>query len=186
MSLIYLLLIALGLSMDALAVSITIGVTVNCFAVRHAFRAGLFFGGFQALMPLIGWAAGQTFSAWIKPFDHWVAFGLLAIIGGKMVIESLRSEKKADDPSCDPTNIVTMLGLAIATSIDALAVGLSLSCLEVRILYPVLVIGGVTFLLSFLGVWAGARVRFGKRFEIIGGVVLIGVGLKILLSHLFG
>jgi putative Mn2+ efflux pump MntP len=177
-----LLLIAVGLSMDALAVSLTIGLTLGCFRVRHALRTGLFFGGFQALMPLIGWAAGLTFSSWIKPFDHWIAFGLLILIGGKMVIDSLRPGD--DHKVCDPENLATMTILAVATSIDALAVGLSLSFLDVQILPPVVIIGLVTFLLSFAGEWAGNRLAFGKRFEIIGGIVLIAVGTRILIQHL--
>jgi manganese efflux pump family protein len=184
MDLASLLLIAVGLSMDALAVSLTIGLTLSCFQIRPALRTALFFGGFQALMPLIGWASGMTFSGWIKPFDHWVAFGLLVFIGGKMIRESRKPE--GDKIVCNPNNYATLLTLAVATSIDALAVGLSLSFLEVRILTPVLVIGAVTFGLSFLGVWVGNRLRLGKSIEVLGGLVLIGVGLKILLQHLLG
>jgi manganese efflux pump family protein len=179
-----LLLIAVGLSMDALAVSLTIGLTLSCFQLRPALRTALFFGGFQALMPLIGWASGMTFSNWIKPFDHWVAFGLLLFIGGKMIWEARKTGE--EHKTCNPDNLATMLTLAVATSIDALAVGLSLSFLEVRILTPVLVIGTVTFGLSFLGVWVGNRLRLGRSIEIIGGLVLIGVGLKILVQHLMG
>lgn len=185
MNLFTIIIIALGLAMDAFAVSIASGVTLKCFKVGHALRVALFFGGFQALMPVLGWLAGSTFQQYIAAFDHWVAFGLLTFIGGKMIYESFLIEKTEDN--CDPNNLTTIFILAIATSIDALAVGLSFSILQVQIILPVIIIGIVTFLLSLLGVYIGGRFGslFEKKIEFIGGIILIGIGLRILIEHLF-
>lgn len=185
MNLSTIIIIALGLSMDAFAVSIASGVTLKRFKVGPALRVALFFGGFQALMPVLGWLAGSTFQQYIAAFDHWVAFGLLTFIGGKMIYESFLIEKTEDN--CDPNNLTTIFILAIATSIDALAVGLSFSVLQVQIIQPVIIIGIVTFLLSLLGVYIGGRFGslFEKKIEFIGGIILIGIGLRILIEHLY-
>jgi putative Mn2+ efflux pump MntP len=179
-----LLLIAFGLSMDAFAVSITSGITIKDQKLNHALRIGLFFGSFQALMPLIGWLAGLSLRDLISGVDHWVAFGLLSLIGGKMIYEATkigRNEKEAN-----PLGVFALLILSIATSIDALAVGLSFAFLKISVATPVIVIGLVTFVLSFFGVLVGNRLGhfFEKKMEIIGGLVLIGIGVRILIEHL--
>ena len=185
MNLVTIIIIAVGLAMDAFAVSIASGVTLKEVRLSYALRIALFFGGFQAVMPLIGWLVGSSFSSYIAAFDHWVAFGLLAFIGGKMIYESTilkEAEKKTD-----PRKLIVLFVLAIATSIDALAVGLSFSFLDVTIVEPVIIIGLITFLLSFAGVYIGTKAgsMFENKIEIIGGVILIGVGIKILIEHLF-
>ncbi len=177
--------IAVGLAMDAFAVSIASGVTLKCFQVKPAFRVAVFFGGFQALMPVLGWIAGSSFQKYIQAFDHWIAFGLLSFIGGKMIYESFVI--KEAESKCDPNNLTTIFILAIATSIDALAVGLSFSVLRVQIITPVIIIGIVTFLLSLVGVYIGGKFGslFENKIELIGGLVLISIGSKILVEHLF-
>ncbi|MDP8201072.1 MAG: manganese efflux pump MntP family protein [Candidatus Tenebribacter burtonii] len=185
MNIITIILIAFGLAMDAFAVSIASGVTLKCFKVRPALRVAFFFGGFQALMPVLGWLAGTSFQHYIAAFDHWIAFGLLTFIGGKMIYESFLIEKA--ESKCDPNNLITVFVLSIATSIDALAVGLSFSALQVQIIQPAIIIGIITFLLSLLGVYLGGKFGslFENKIEFIGGTVLIGIGLKILIEHLF-
>lgn len=184
MSHLTIIVIAIGLAMDAFAVSIASGVSLKCFKANLAFRVALFFGGFQAIMPLIGWLAGKSFSQYIEAYDHWIAFGMLSIIGGKMIYESTVIDEV--ESKCDPHNLLILFGLAIATSIDALAVGLSFSMLSVSIVEPVLVIGVITFVLSFAGVYIGDKFGslFENKMEIIGGVILILIGTKILLQHL--
>jgi putative Mn2+ efflux pump MntP len=149
----------------------------------HAFLIAGFFGIFQALMPLIGWAAGLSFSSLIENFDHWVAFGLLASIGGKMVWESLRRKGKCEERNC--LHLPTLLLLSLATSIDALAVGLSFAMLEIGIVRPILIIGGITFVICFAGLFLGNRVGhfFENKLELAGGLILIGIGVKILVEH---
>ncbi|MBN2400079.1 MAG: manganese efflux pump [Candidatus Aminicenantes bacterium] len=178
--------IALGLSMDATAVALASGCAAREIAWRLALRMAFFFGFFQMLMPVLGWLAGLGFKKAIASFDHWLAFGLLLLIGLKMIREAYRS-----DPCRSRNNLTSLpvlLGLAVATSIDALAVGLSFSLLAVDIIVPVLIIGIVTFILSFLGVLAGHK--FGAliagKVEILGGLILIAIGCKILLEHLHG
>jgi putative Mn2+ efflux pump MntP len=179
-----LLLIAFGLSMDAFAVSITSGITIKDQKLNHALRIGLFFGSFQALMPLIGWLAGLSLRDLISGVDHWVAFGLLSLIGGKMVYEATKIGSK--DKEANPLSLFVLLILSVATSIDALAVGLSFAFLKISVATPVIVIGLVTFVLSFFGVLVGNRLGhfFEKKMEIIGGLVLIGIGVRILIEHL--
>ncbi len=177
-----LLLIAVGLSMDAFAVSVCKGLSVPKLSVRHALLTGLYFGGFQFLMPLIGWLLGYRFEALIVSVDHWIAFVLLGLIGGNMVRESFSDAEKLDDDF----GFRTMLLLAIATSIDALAVGVTFAFLTVRILPAAGLIGVVTFVLSAVGVYIGHI--FGARYkagaERVGGIILILMGIKILLEHL--
>ena len=181
MSFVELLLIAVGLSMDAFAVSICKGLSLQRLRPQHAALVGLYFGGFQFLMPVIGWALGFRFERVIVSVDHWVAFFLLGIIGFGMIRESGRSEELNDD-----LGFRTMLPLAVATSIDALAVGITFAFLQVRILPAAGLIGVTTFLLSSLGVYIGHvfGLRYKARAELAGGVILILIGLKILLEHL--
>ena len=178
--------IAVGLAMDAFAVSIASGLTMEKLRIRYALRIAIFFGAFQAFMPIIGFMAGLSIRDYIVHIDHWIAFGLLAFIGSKMIYESLfldGAEKKMD-----PNDIQMLLVLSVATSIDALAVGISLSLLKVDIFQPALIIGIVTFILSYLGVLIGKSIGhlFEKKIEVIGGLVLIGIGIRILFEHLRG
>lgn len=187
MGLVELLLIAVGLSMDAFAVSICKGLGMKEVNPKVAVVLALFFGGFQALMPLIGWALGSQFLGIIGPIDHWVAFVLLAVIGGKMLWEAFREDAGEDDGKpADRIDLEEFLILAIATSIDALAVGISFAALSVDIVPSVALIGVITFAFSIAGVFVGNF--FGSRYEkpasIVGGVVLILIGTKILLEHL--
>lgn len=180
-----LLLLAVGLSMDAFAVSMCKGLAMGRATAGKSSLVGLWFGGFQALMPLIGFFLGRQFAGAIESFDHWVAFGLLVLIGANMVKEALSPAE--EENVCDDLSPKTMFILAVATSIDALAVGISLSLAgEVNIWTAVILIGAVTFLLSALGVKAGSVFgsRFEKKAEVAGGVILILLGLKILLEHL--
>ena len=183
MSFPYLLLIALGLSMDAFAVSTACGVQIAVVRYGLVLRVALAFGFFQFAMPVIGWLAGSTFSGWLEAVDHWIAFGLLAIIGAKMLWESFRDDQA---PAKDPTRGWNLLVLAVATSIDALAVGLGLAFLNVSIWFPAVVIGIVAAILSAVGAIFGCRLghRFGVWAERAGGLVLIGIGVRILIQHL--
>jgi len=180
------ILIAFGLAMDAFAISITSGLAIKQLRLEHAFKIAIFFGLFQAFMPLIGWLAGLSLKNFIYGIDHWVAFGLLSAIGFKMVYESFRTE--SSKKKINPLNLTVLLILSIATSIDALAVGVSFAFLKVPIITPIAVIGLITFLLSLAGVFIGNRFGhfFESKAEIVGGLVLIGIGLKILLEHLVG
>lgn len=181
MSLIELLLIAVGLSMDAFAVSVCKGLSLRRLKPRHALLVGLYFGGFQALMPMLGWALGARFESVIQSVDHWIAFILLALIGVGMIREAGHEEELNDD-----LGFRTMLLLAVATSIDALAVGVTFAFLQVRILPAAALIGCTTFALSALGVYIGHvfGLKYKAKAETAGGVILIGIGLKILLEHL--
>jgi len=178
------LLIALGLAMDAFAVALGVGTTRKNVWFRPGFRLAFHFGLFQFMMPIIGWTVGETIVRFIANWDHWVAFGLLAYVGGKMVKESF--EEGESHNSADPTRKWTLVMLAIATSIDALAVGLSLAMVQVQILYPSIVFGIVAAAMTVIGLALGKRlgVKFGKRMELVGGLVLIGIGLRVLISHI--
>jgi manganese efflux pump family protein len=180
----YLILIALSLAMDAFAVSTACGVQIAVVRYGHVLRVAITFGLFQFIMPVIGWFAGSAFSSWLLAVDHWVAFGLLLLIGAKMIWESFRDDSGA--PAKDPTKGWNLLVLGVATSIDALAVGLSLSFLDTSIWYPAVVIGVVAAVLSAVGALFGCRLghRFGVWAERFGGLVLIGIGIKILVEHL--
>ena len=184
LSLIELFLVAVGLSMDAFAVSVCKGLSVAKVNKKHMLICGAYFGGFQALMPLIGYLLGVNFQALIENIDHWVAFVLLGIIGFNMVREALGPEEECMD--CSFT-FRAMLPLAVATSIDALAVGVTFAFLKVSIVPAVSFIGVITFALSMLGVKLGNvfGAKWKKRAELAGGVILIGMGLKILIEHLF-
>ncbi len=178
------ILISLGLAMDAFAVSITNGITIQCLRLKHALKIAIFFGGFQALMPLIGWLAGIGLKQYVESFDHWIAFALLLFIGAKMIYETIWIDEV--EKKCDPLNLVVLLGLAIATSIDAMAVGVTFAFLHIAIVTPAIIIGVITFALSLAGVFIGNRLgdRLGSKMEVLGGIILIGMGTKILLSHL--
>jgi putative Mn2+ efflux pump MntP len=183
-----LFLIGVGLSMDAFAVSICKGLGMEKVNKKQAVIIGLYFGGFQALMPLIGWLLGIRFQKYITSVDHWIAFILLVLIGGKMVFEALHEKEEVSVDQKDlPLNHKEMLLLAIATSIDALAVGITLALLPgTNIWFSIAVIGITTFIISFSGVFIGNR--FGAKYQrgaqIAGGVILIIIGLKILLEGL--
>ena len=176
--------VAFGLAMDAFAVSVSSGITIRSLKIDQALRIALFFGSFQAIMPVIGWLAGLSLRDYISDFDHWIAFGLLSFIGCKMIYEAF--EMEAEHKEVNPLNVYVLLMLSVATSIDALAVGVSFAFLKISIATPVLVIGIVTFLLSYLGVSVGNRLGhfFEKKIEILGGLILIGIGVKILVDHL--
>jgi putative Mn2+ efflux pump MntP len=177
---------AVGLSMDAFAVSITEGLSVRKRLLYSALLFAVFFGGFQGLMPILGWFAGNLLHAFpLGKWDHWIAFSLLASIGVKMIIESFDQDKKSI-PLDHGHSLHVLVGLSIATSIDALAVGLSLSFLNVNIFQPALIIAGITFIFSFIGIYIGRFLGgiIADQAERIGGLVLIMIGAKILIEHL--
>jgi len=171
--------------MDTFAVSIVSGSAYKQLKIRHAFRMAVFFGGFQAIMPLVGCLAGMSVKEYIAGFDHWVAFTLLSAVGAKMIYESFKITKAEEN--FNPENILVLLALAVATSIDALVVGITLSFLRIPIAIAVIIIGLVTFVLSYLGVYIGKRFGhfFESKIEAIGGLAIIALGLKILIQHLF-
>lgn len=186
MGIIEIIVLALGLSMDSFAVSIMGGVVLKKFCWKKAVKIGFFLGMFQALMPLLGWLAGKEFKHLIENYDHWIAFGVLLLLGVKMIIESLRKENP--EQCCfDPSDTKTLIGLSLATSIDALAVGISFAFLNINMCSPTIIIGLTTFICSIAGIYTG--VHFGKRIktgaEIMGGVILILIGIKILMEHLY-
>jgi len=181
--------IAVGLAMDAFAVAIATGIALGTVSGRQTFRLAFHFGLFQFLMPVIGYLAGMTMERYIRGYDHWLAFGLLGYIGGKMVYEGIREEGEEGNGGKDPTRGMSLVVLSVATSIDALAVGISLGVLHSdEILYPGVVIGIVACAFTAAGLHLGKRlgVALGKRMEVIGGLILVGIGLKILFDHLRG
>jgi manganese efflux pump family protein len=186
MNLLNIIFIAIGLSMDAFAVSLTKGISLKESIHKNALLFGVFFGGFQFLMPLIGWFLGSNLiSGLFSKVDHWIAFVILAFIGGKMIIEAIKPSD--DDEAVDTKlSLKTILFLAIATSIDALAVGVSFSLLHTAILIPCIIIGITTFIFSFFGTYIGRYlgVFLSKYAEISGGIILILIGLKIVVEHL--
>lgn len=182
-----LLLTAVGLSMDAFAVSVCKGLGMRKMRYDRALVIGLYFGVFQAIMPLLGWLLGTSFSRYIQAFDHWIAFILLAFIGGKMLWDVFHEKEEETTEKVDARlDHKELFMLAIATSIDALAVGIAFACLDVQIWSSISIIGCVTLVLSFCGVWIGNRFGncFEKKAEIAGGLVLILIGVKILVEHL--
>ena len=183
MGLVELLMIAIGLSMDAFATAICKGLTLRKNNIRNSVLVGFYFGLFQAIMPLIGYLFGSVFGDAIVKFDHWVVFVLLVFLGINMIKESF-----SPDDNCDTCNLnfKVMFLLAIATSIDALAVGITFAFLKVNIILAILLIGIITFIMSFIGVKLGSKFgsKYEKKAQILGGVILIGMGLKILLNHL--
>lgn len=180
--------IAVGLSMDCLAVSLGCGMRLGCPDNRQTLRMALAFGAAQAIMPVIGWAAGHSVVGYIKDYDHWLAFALLSFVGGKMIFEYFEKECPEEEKACDPTRGRELLVLSIATSIDALAVGLSLAFLEAGIALPAIIIGVTCFAITLFGVKLGGKASelLGKRMELVGGLVLVAIGVKILVEHLAG
>jgi len=185
MGLFEIILIAIGLSMDAFAVSIMLGLSVKKPKIREMVIPGIYFGFFQALMPFIGYFAGIHFAGKIQNFDHWIAFVLLGFIGGKMIKDSFSKDEKKIDKN--PFRFSAMLLLAIATSIDALAVGITFAFFEINIFTSIIIIGLTTFCISLGGVKIGNifGTKFKTKAEFIGGVVLVMLGFKILIEHLF-
>jgi putative Mn2+ efflux pump MntP len=180
------LLLAVGLAMDAMAVSAARGLATPRIQPRHVFLVALFFGGFQALMPLIGWLLGSRIGPLVRAWDHWIAFVLLSAIGGKMLWEARGNKDDQPRDDQDLFGLRVMFVLAVATSIDALAVGVALPMLNAPLLLSLVTIGMTTAALSALGLFAGRRfgAALGPRLDVLGGLVLIGLGTKILIEHL--
>ena len=185
MDLITTILIALGLTGDTLAVSVSTGLSLTKIRFFQAVRIAIVLAVFQALMPLIGWFLGIQIKDLISEFDHWIAFALLFAIGGKMIYETFKEEE--EEKVFNPLKIKVLLGIAIATSIDALVVGVSFAFIDTNILLSIIIIGVLTFLVAMIGVFIGKKTGhlFGKKVEIIGGLILMGIGTKILIQHLF-
>ena len=177
--------IAIGLAMDAFAVSISCGLTVPSPKRLNSLKIASAFGAFQAIMPVIGWGIGRFFSEYISAIDHWIAFVLLAFIGMRMIYNAIRIDEC--ETIMNPSSFKTLFSLSIATSIDALAVGVTFAFLHIHIIGPVLIIGIITFFISVIGLLIGHKLGsyFEKRVEIFGGIVLIGIGLKILIEHIY-
>ncbi len=186
MNFIEVFLIALSMAMDAFAVCLAAGAQKQTLGTRSTFRLAFHFGLFQFLMPVLGWIAGTTIETYISAYDHWVAFGLLAFVGGRMIWSGFHPGHEVR--KIDPSRGWTLVLLSIAVSIDALAIGLSLGVIGVTIWAPAAVIGVVTGLVSWLGLQLGTRLgeKFGKRTEIAGGIILVFLGIRILLAHLLG
>lgn len=186
MGFIELFLLAVGLSMDAFSVSVCKGLGMRKVNWRITLALALAFGGFQAGMPVIGWALGSQFMWLIAPVDHWIAFGLLAFIGGGMIREAISGEEEVEEGAAEKLDLRELLMLAIATSIDALTVGIAFASLSVNIVLSVTLIGVTTFILSICGVYIGNifGLRYQRSAQIAGGVILILIGLKVLLEHL--
>lgn len=178
------ILLSLGLAADAFAVAVSSGLAIKHMKVNKALKIALFFGVFQALMPVLGWLIGLSFSFLITPIDHWIAFGLLSFIGGRMIYESLQSEEC--EKKFNPLDTGTLITLSVATSIDALAVGLGFAVLKDSIALAVTAIGFITFFLAFAGVFIGHKCGnlFANKIEILGGAILIFIGSRILFMHL--
>ncbi len=177
-------LVAVGLCFDTFAVSVSSGIAKQEIKFFDACKIALVFAFFQAIMPVIGWFLGEQVKRYISEFDHWVVFGILFLLGLKMIVESFKNEEKK---KFNPLHFWVMISMAIATSIDALAVGISFSIINVSILITAFIIGSVTYLASMLGILFGKKTgsHFGKKMEIIGGIILIGIGIKIIIQHLF-
>ena len=184
MDFITLLLIAIGLSFDTFAVSVSTGLAISHIRFWQGVRVAVTLALFQSLMPFFGWFVGRQVASMILEYDHWIAFGLLAALGIKMIIESFKKEEQK--AVFNPLRFTFLIGMAIATSIDALVVGVSFAFLEMNIYWSVFVIGAVTFIVSMIGILFGKQAGgwFGKKMEIIGGLILIGIGVKILLEHI--
>ncbi|GAB6097247.1 manganese efflux pump MntP family protein [Desulfatiferula olefinivorans] len=187
MSFLNILALAVALAMDAFAVAVAGGIQLKKVSLRQTFRLSWHFGLFQAMMPVIGWSLGIHVLVWIEAFDHWVAFGLLALVGGKMLVEAFAGDDDAGPPPKDPTRSVKLVVLSVATSIDALAIGFTLSVLNVSIVLPALVIGIVAAVFTALGMHLGARLgslsALSRWTEVLGGLVLLAIGLNILHEH---
>ena len=183
MNLLSLALIGVGLSIDSLAASITTGACAKKIKIRHVLKIASFMAFFQGVMPLLGWLIGSSFKRIIEDYDHWVAFSLLLVIGGKLIYDGI---KNIDEGVCtNATKNIVLMGMALATSIDALVVGVGFGVIEVNIWLAMLIIGVTTFVFSSVGVYVGKKIgnKINKGIEIFGGLVLIGLGVKILLEH---
>ena len=184
MDILTLCLIGIGLSFDTFAVSVSTGLMISHIRFLQGVKVAIVLAFFQALMPFIGWFSGKQVAHFMESYDHWIAFGLLALLGLKMIYESVK--KKEEKKNFNPLKLSILIGIAIATSIDALIVGVSFAFINMNIFWSVLVIGIITFLVAMLGMLFGKKVgsRFGQRMEIVGGLILIVIGIKILLSHI--
>lgn len=180
------IIIAFALAMDAFAVSIASGIAIKHLRIKHALTIALWFGVFQAIMPVLGWFAGVKLRVLVGGVDHWIVFIMLLCIGCKMIYEATQIEEV--ERKTDPLDVYVLFMLSVATSLDALAVGISFAMLGVSIVMPALIIGVITFFLSFAGVWIGDKGKhfFENKIEVVAGVVLIGIGIKILVEHLAG
>ena len=178
--------LAAALAMDAFAVAVVAGLTLDALTKRRVFRLSFHFGLFQGLMPTIGWIAGVAVHKYIAAYDHWAAFGLLVFVGGRMIRNAVRGDEEETRMTADPTKGWSLVLLSVATSIDALAVGLSLALIGSAIVVPVVVIGLVAAAFTILGMRLGRRIgsAWGRRVEVLGGIILIGIGLKIVLEEL--
>lgn len=185
MDIITLLLIAFGLSFDTFAVSVSVGIILLQIKFRQALKVAIILAVFQALMPIIGWLLGRQVERLLTAYDHWIAFIVLLLLGVKMIHESFGPEEKRN--SLNPMKMNILVGMAIATSIDALVVGFSFAFIKMNIYWSVFVIGVITFLVSMTGILFGKKVgnRLGKKMEVVGGLILIGIGVKILMEHLY-
>ncbi len=184
MEIVILFLIAVGLAMDSVTVSVSCGLILQKFNRRDTFKIALYMGVFQGFMPVLGWLLGSSFKSYIEAFDHWVAFVILVFLGGRMIYEQITLN---DDFKCfDPTNNRTLLGLALATSIDALAVGITFGLINISLLTASLVIGSVSFILSYMAVYFVIKFKQKLKFpfDLVGGIILIIIGFKILIEHL--
>lgn len=188
MGIIEFFLIGVGLSMDAFAVSVCKGLNMRKINKAHCFVIALFFGGFQAIMPLTGWLLGRQFEQYITAIDHWIAFGLLVLLGVKMIVDACKAEEEEIHKTESKLDLKELFVMAVATSIDALAVGITFAFLNVNIVLAITIIGCTTFVLSIVGVFVGNIFgsRYKNRAEIAGGIILILIGIKILIEHLMG
>ncbi len=178
--------LAFALAMDAFAVSMGLSLSLGKMTRSQTFRLSFHFGLFQFMMPVIGWLIGKNLFRYIQAFDHWIAFGLLLIIGGKMIYESFARGERREMRKSDPTRGLSLMMLSVATSMDALAVGLSLAVIHAAIIYPAIIIGFVAFFMTLVGIKIGPLIGLivGKRAEFLGGLILVLIGIKILIDHL--
>jgi putative Mn2+ efflux pump MntP len=181
-----LLLIGVGLSIDSLAASITTGACAKNIRIKHVLKVAAYMAFFQGTMPLIGWLIASSFKNIIEDYDHWVAFVLLLIIGGKLIYDGIKNNEDAE-PKTNPTRNLLLAGMALATSIDAMIIGIGFGLIEINIWLAMLVIGSTTFVFSTIGVFVGEKLgnKINKGIEIVGGIVLIGLGTKILAAHIY-
>jgi len=187
MSIFNVLALSIALAMDAFAVAIAVGISLKIVSLRQTFRLSWHFGFFQAFMPVLGWMLGMKVYSLIQDYDHWAAFILLSFVGGKMLIDAFKGHKEDADGKKDPTKAMSLVMLSVATSIDALAIGFSISMLEVSIVFPAIVIGLVAIIFTVIGLFLGTKLGSSSKLstyaEIIGGVVLLCIGVNILFEH---
>jgi manganese efflux pump family protein len=187
MELVTLILIAIGLSVDSFAVSLSCGLIMCEITFPKAMRIAFSLAFFQALLPLAGWVIGSKIACYVKTYDHWIAFGLLTVIGGKMIFESLGTVEETKKRA-NPLNFKYLIGISLATSIDAFIVGISFAFIQVNLFLSTFIIGFTTFFFSMLGIFFGKKtgIKFGRKMETVGGIMLFLIGLKILIEHLCG